>query len=132
MKSRATGRNRRFTLVEMMVVIRMILILLSLAMPLYSHSVTRAREENLRHNLETLNQMIFQYTLDKQKAPQGLEDLMQATYLDRIPEDITGTVDTWVPEPADCAILPLNQTDAIRISCCHSASNPVCRTHPPD
>ncbi len=125
MNGRATGRNRGFTLLEMMVVISIILILLSLAMPLYSHSVTRAREENLRHNLETLNQMIFQYTLDKQKAPQGLEDLMQAKYLDRIPEDITGTVDTWVPEPADGAILSLEQTDASGIIGVHSGSNQV-------
>jgi len=125
MNSRATGRNRGFTLLEMMVVISIILILLSLAMPLYSHSVTRAREENLRHNLETLNQMIFQYALDKQKAPQELDDLVQAKYLDRIPEDITGAVDTWVPEPADGAILSLDQTDTSGIIGVHSGSNQV-------
>src|ERR1700720_1022895 len=122
MNSRATTRDRGFTLIEMMVVISIILILLSLAMPLYSHSIARAREENLRHNLDTLNEMIFQYTLDKQKAPQGLDDLRMAKYLTDIPEDITGSVDTWQTEPADGAILSLDQTDASGIIGVHSGS----------
>ena len=125
MNSRATTRDQGFTLIEMMVVISIILILLSLAMPLYSHSITRAREENLRHNLDTLNEMIFQYTLDKQKAPQGLDDLRMAKYLTDIPEDITGSVDTWQTEPADGAILSLDQTDASGIIGVHSGSNQV-------
>jgi len=125
MNSRATTRDRGFTLIEMMVVISIILILLSLAMPLYSHSIARAREENLRHNLDTLNEMIFQYTLDKQKAPQGLDDLRMAKYLTDIPEDITGSVDTWQTEPADGAILSLDQTDASGIIGVHSGSNQV-------
>jgi general secretion pathway protein G len=125
MNSRATTRDRGFTLIEMMVVISIILILLSLAMPLYSHSIARAREENLRHNLDTLNELIFQYTLDKQKAPQGLDDLRMAKYLTDIPEDITGSVDTWQTEPADGAILSLDQTDASGIIGVHSGSNQV-------
>ncbi|HYW39733.1 MAG TPA: type II secretion system protein [Terriglobales bacterium] len=120
MNRRATGRG--FTLVEMMVVISIILILLGLAMPIYSHSITRAREETLRKNLETLNRLIFQYALDKQKAPQSLDDLKQAGYLKTIPEDITGSVDTWQTEPAD-AILSLDQTDTDGIIGVHSGSN---------
>jgi len=122
MKGRATGRNRGFTLIEMMVVVSIILILLSVAMPIYSHSITRAREETLRKNLETLNRLIFQYALDKQKAPQSLDDLKQAGYLKTIPEDITGSVDTWQTEPAD-AILSLDQTDTDGIIGVHSGSN---------
>ncbi len=120
MNRRATGRG--FTLVEMMVVISIILILLGLAMPIYTHSITRAREETLRKNLETLNRLIFQYALDKQKAPQSLDDLKQAGYLKTIPEDITGSVDTWQTEPAD-AILSLDQTDTDGIIGVHSGSN---------
>jgi len=125
MNRRAKGSNRGVTLIEIMVVISIILILLSLAMPIYSHSVTRAREENLRHNLETLNQMIFQYTLDKQRAPEGLEELKSAKYIDAIPDDITGRADTWELEPADGAILSLDQTDASGIIGVHSGSNQV-------
>ncbi len=122
---KTTGRNRGVTLLEMMVVISIILILLSLAMPIYSHSVTRAREESLRRNLETLNRMIFQYTLDKQRAPQGLEELRSAKYIDDIPKDITGSADTWQTEPAEGAILSLDQTDASGIIGVHSGSNQV-------
>ena len=89
-----SGRNKGFTLIEMMIVISVILILLGIAMPVYSHSVRRAREENLRKNLETLNKLIFQYALDKQKAPQSLDDLRTEKYLTDIPDDITGS-NTW-------------------------------------
>jgi general secretion pathway protein G len=125
MNRRATGRNRGFTLIEMMVVISIILILLAVAMPIYSHSVTRAREETLRTNLETLNQMIFQYTQDKQKPPQELEDLKHAGYVTTVPEDITGSVDTWVPESADGSIMTLEQTDTSGIVGVHSGSNQI-------
>src|ERR1700693_5540148 len=94
-------RNRGFTLIEMVVVLSMILILLSIALPMYNRSIIRARETTLRQNLATLNKVIDQYTLDKQKAPQSLEDLVSAGYLKVIPVDITGNKDTWVLEQED-------------------------------
>ncbi|MGA3089995.1 MAG: type II secretion system protein [Terriglobales bacterium] len=125
MNSRATARNRGFTLIEMMVVITVILILLGAAMPIYSHSVTRAKEENLRKNLETLNTVIFEYAQDKKKSPKSLEDLRSEKYIDAIPDDITGRNDTWETEPADGAIMSLDQTDADGIIGVHSGSNQV-------
>jgi general secretion pathway protein G len=125
MSRRRTKRDRGVTLIEMMVVISIILILLAVAIPVYSHSVTQAREQSLRTNLDTLNQMIFQYTQDKQKPPQGLDDLKQAKYLDRIPEDITGSDDTWVPESGDGSIMSLEQTDTSGIVGVHSGSNQI-------
>jgi len=124
MKSKVPGRNRGFTLIELMVVIIIILILLGAALPIYSHSIMRAREENLRQNLETLNKTIYQYTQDKKKAPQSLEDLKAAKYLDVIPDDITGKNDTWQTEPAD-AILSLEQTDTDGIIGVHSGSDKI-------
>ena|SRR6266851_8175609 len=94
-------RNRGFTLIEMMVVISLILVLLSIALPMYTQSIIRARETTLRQNLATLNKVIDQYTLDKQKAPQSLEDLVSAGYLKFVPNDITGSKDTWVLEQED-------------------------------
>jgi general secretion pathway protein G len=121
MKSRAAERNRGFTLIEMMVVISIILILLAVALPIYSHSITRKREENLRQNLETLNKVIVQYTLDKKKAPKSLEDLVQAKYIKTIPEDITGSTDTWQVDE-DETIMSLEQTEP-GITGVHSGSN---------
>jgi general secretion pathway protein G len=126
MSRRASGPDRGVTLIEMMVVISIMLILLAVAVPVYSHSLTRAREENLRHNLDTLNRMIFQYTLDKQKSPQALSDLQSAKYIAEIPKDITGSVDTWVTEPSDGVILSLDQTDSTGgILGVHSGSNQI-------
>jgi general secretion pathway protein G len=120
----ARRSNRGFTLIEMMVVISIILILLAAATPIYSHSVRKKKEDNLRKNLETLNLMIYQYTQDKQKAPQSLDDLKQAKYLDSIPDDITGS-NTWQTEDADGAIMSLDQTDATGIIGVHSGSSQV-------
>ena len=102
-------RNRGFTLIEMVVVISMILVLLSIALPMYNQSIIRAREATLRQNLATLNKCIDQYTLDKQKAPQALEDLVSAGYLKFIPNDITGNKDTWVLEQED-SLKSIDQT----------------------
>ena len=122
--SRTTRRDRGFTLIEIMVAICVILILLGVAMPIYSHAVTRKREENLRRNLETLNQMIFQYTMDKKKPPQSLDDLKSAKYISEIPQDITGSNSTWVTEPAD-AIMTLEQKDTDGIIGVHSGSDKI-------
>jgi len=125
MSNTSTRRHRGFTLIEMMVVISVILILLGVALPIYSHALTRKREDNLRRNLETLNQMIFQYTLDKQKPPQSLDDLKSAKYLERIPEDITGREDTWVTEPGDGSIMSPEQKDTDGIVGVHSGSDKI-------
>jgi general secretion pathway protein G len=124
-KAGAMPRRRGFTLIEMMVVISIILILLGVAMPVFSHSLARKREENLRQNLETLNQMIFQYTQDKQKTPQSLDDLKSAHYIKEIPDDITGRTDTWVTESGDDVIMSLDQKDPGGIIGVHSGSDQI-------
>ena len=93
--------NRGFTLIEMVVVISMILVLLSIALPMYNQSIMRAREAKLKQNLATLNDVIEKYSLDKGHAPQSPDDLVQAGYIKFIPEDITGTVETWHWDPED-------------------------------
>ncbi len=123
MKKRLQDNARGFTLVEMMVVIAIMLILLGLAMPIYSGSIRRAREDNFHNDLLTLNAMILQYTLDKQRPPQSLEDLKSAGYIERVPDDITGS-NTWVTEADPPAIFSLYQTEP-GIYGVHSASNRI-------
>jgi general secretion pathway protein G len=99
MKFRSKVGTGGFTLIEMAVVITLILILLAIAVPRYDRSITRAKEAKLHQNLTTLNKAIEEYSLDKKKAPQSLEDLVPG-YMKFIPEDITGG-NTWVTEPED-------------------------------
>lgn len=93
------ARNRGFTLIEMVIVISLVLILLAIALPRYDQTITRAREAKLHQNLATLNKAIEEYSLDKKKAPQSLEDLVPG-YVKFIPEDITGG-NTWQTQPED-------------------------------
>lgn len=106
-----------------MVAISVLLILLAIAIPRYSASIQAAREENLRKNLETLNEVIYEYTIDKQKAPKSLEDLKSAGYIDEIPNDITGQTD-WVPIEEEDTILTLGEKETGIIGV-HSGSNAI-------
>ncbi len=88
--------RRGFTLIELMIVMTIITILVSIAVPLYQRSIIRAKESVLKSNLFTLRTMIDEYTIDKQKAPQTLEDLVREGYLRQIPVDpMTGSNTTW-------------------------------------
>ncbi len=85
-----------FTLIELMIVISIMLILMSVAIPVYQKSVEHARESALKQDLATLRSAIDQYTLDKEKAPQSLDDLISAGYLRQIPKDpMTDSNTTW-------------------------------------
>jgi len=117
----AAKRMRGFTLLEMMVVITIMLLLLSMAIPIYSRSVKRKNEEVFLTNLQTLNQVIYQYTLDKKKAPKSLQDLIQAKYLKEIPNDITGRNDTWAVDE-DESIMSPEQTET-GVTGVHSGSS---------
>jgi len=99
MRTKSKRRMRGFTLIEMVIVISLILVLLSIALPMYNRSILRAKEATLRHNLVTLNKAITEYSLDKKHAPQSLDDLVPA-YIKFIPDDITGS-NTWVTEQED-------------------------------
>lgn len=106
-----TGRAASgFTLIELMIVMAIIAVLVSMALPIYQKSIIRSKESVLRSNLSTLRNVIDEYTYDKQKAPQNLEDLVGEGYLRQVPIDpITGAAD-WKIIMED-ALTTVNQTD---------------------
>ena len=97
---RRSRHPRGFTLIELVIVISMILVLLSIALPMYNKAILRSKEARLHQNLVTLNQAIEHYSLDKHKAPQALGDLVP-DYIRFIPDDITSKPDTWQTEQED-------------------------------
>jgi general secretion pathway protein G len=85
-----------FTLIELMIVMAIIAVLMSVAIPIYSRSIQRSKESVLKNNLFTLRTVIDEYTYDKQKAPQSLQDLVSDGYLRQVPMDpMTGSADSW-------------------------------------
>src|ERR1700744_1919899 len=87
---RQTKRIRRqegFTLVELMVVMLIIGVLAAIAIPSYISSLKAAREAVLKEDLHVMRQAIDSYTMDKEKGPQSLDDLVQSGYLKEVPND---------------------------------------------
>jgi general secretion pathway protein G len=91
------GKLRQgFTLVEVMVVLAIVLTVISIAVPMYSTSMIRAKESVLKSNLFTLRSVIDQYTYDRENPPQALADLVTEGYLRQIPVDpLTDSSDSW-------------------------------------
>jgi general secretion pathway protein G len=99
-----------FTLVELMIVMTIIGILASIAIPSYIRAVQKAKEATLREDLHTMRTAIDSYTVDKEKAPQSLDDLVQAGYLKTIPNDpMTSRNDTWMTSESD-TMTDVNET----------------------
>ena len=99
-----------FTLIELMIVISIILILIGMAAGRYDRAVKRAKEAVLKHDLWTMRDLIDKYTLDKQAAPQSIEDLQQAGYLRAVPDDPMTRAKDWVPQ-YDNAVLSADQSN---------------------
>jgi general secretion pathway protein G len=101
---RAMKRLRGFTFVELMVVVTIMVILISMAIPIYNRSIIRAKESVLKNNLFTIRTVIDNYTYDKQKAPQSLQDLVTEGYLTKIPIDpMTASNQSWRTVMEDAA-----------------------------
>jgi general secretion pathway protein G len=100
-----------FTLMELMIVMMIIGVLATLAIPSFVGAVKSAREAVLKEDLRVMRSAIDAYTMDKQKAPQSLDDLVQDGYLKVIPQDpMTKARDTWVTDTSD-SLHTLDQTE---------------------
>jgi len=90
------GRTRGFTLVELMIVMTIVTVIMAMAVPMYQKAIVRAKESVLKNNLFTLRTLIDEYTFDKAKAPQALDDLVREGYLRQVPMDpMTGSNQSW-------------------------------------
>ncbi len=131
LKSRRDLTSRRrlaglgFTLIEMMIVVAIIMILIGIAAGMYQRSVVRAKEATLRSDLSVMRQAIDHYTLDKEAAPQSLEDLInpQSQYLREIPTDPMTNAKDWRTDFGDTVMSP--DQSATGIVDVHSNSDKV-------
>lgn len=101
-----------FTLLELMIVMVVIGLLAAIAIPAYTTNIKHAREAVLKEDLHILRQAIGSYTVDKEKAPQSLDDLVQSGYIKVMPIDpFTHRSDTWMPAQED-TLMSLDQTES--------------------
>jgi general secretion pathway protein G len=109
---RARKQDAGFTLMELMIVMTIVGVLMMMALPRFSGVIKQAREAVLKEDLHVLRTAIDSYTMDKQKPPQALEDLIQDGYLKEIPQDpITHSTQTWVTVATD-AMQSIDQTES--------------------
>ena len=106
----ANRKRRGFTFVEMMVVVTIIVILISMAIPIYNRAIIRSKESVLHNNLSTLRNVIDNYSYDKAKAPQTLQDLVSEGYLRAVPVDPMTNSTDWKVEMED-ATQSVNQQE---------------------
>ncbi|MGA3011591.1 MAG: prepilin-type N-terminal cleavage/methylation domain-containing protein [Terracidiphilus sp.] len=109
--SRIHKQDAGFTLMELMIVMAIIGVLAVVAIPRFTSAIKMAREAVLKEDLHVMRAAIDSYTMDKQKAPQSLDDLITDGYLKAIPEDpMTHNKDSWVTD-SNGALYSVDQTD---------------------
>jgi general secretion pathway protein G len=95
-------RTRGFTLIEVLIVVALVVVLASVAMPLYRNAVRRSDEAVLKEDLFRMRDTLEQYYADRNKYPASLQDLVSEGYLREVPTDpITHSADTWMTIPAE-------------------------------
>jgi len=120
------NRTRGFTLLELIIVMSIMAILISIAVPNFRSSIKQSREAVLRQNLFTLRDLISQYTLDKQKAPQSLDDLKEAGYMKDLPRDpMTNQADWQADQCGEDVLMSPDEQDQGGICDVHSSSTQI-------
>lgn len=112
-----------FTILELMIVILIISILVGIAVGSYQKSVLHAREAVLKKDLQTMREAIDNYTLDKQQAPQSLEELVDGNYLRQVPVDPINQQKDWVLHFGDTVLSP--DQSSVGVDDVHSGSDQI-------
>jgi general secretion pathway protein G len=95
------GRERGFTLLELVMVMTIIVVLAAISVSSYQRIQTKAKETILKENLRTMRRMIDQYSADKEKLPSSLEDLVTYGYIREIPIDPITEERDWQEEQGE-------------------------------
>ena len=119
----ASGSQRGFTIIELMVVMAIIMILIGIAAGLYQRNILRAKETVLKSDLQEMRKAIDNFTMDKQAAPQALDDLVSQQYLHAIPVDPITNAKDWNAQTDSVVLTPDQATTGIVDV--HSASDKV-------
>jgi len=122
MRKNRLPKSRGFTLIELLIVISIILILVGIAAGSYQRTIVRSRETVLKQDLVEMRKAIDDFTLDKQAAPQSLDDLVP-DYLRILPEDPITHAKDWVPDVESVVLSP--DQAGTGITNVHSASDKV-------
>ena len=95
-KAQQHRRQSGFTFLELLIVMTIMAIMASVAIPTFMQHIRSARETRLQQDLMVMRDSIDKYTVDKEKAPQSLQELVTGGYLRALPEDpITRSTDSW-------------------------------------
>ena len=115
----AIRNSAGFTLLELVMVMTIIVVLAAVGVTSYQHIQMKARETILRQDLQTMRKMIDQYSADKEKLPQSLDDLVSEFYMRDVPIDpITGDKD-WVVDMGEDTVSRDGGTGVVDV---HSAA----------
>lgn len=88
------SNDRGFTLLELVMVMTIIVILAAVSISSFQHIQVKARETILKEDLRVMRRALDQFTADKERLPQSLDELVSEQYIREIPVDpITGQAD---------------------------------------
>lgn len=95
------ARGRGFTLIEMLVVMAIVALLLTIAVPRYFGAIEKSKDVILRENLQVLRSTLDKFYADKGFYPENLDELVVNGYLRAVPLDpVTESKNTWILIPS--------------------------------